>query len=188
MARQPRARLDRVSIIASALVVIDRGSLEALTLAAVANELGVGSPALYNHLDNVDELRYEVAIHATGELTSELRNAALGHAGDDAIAALAGAYRAFAHNNPARYASTLLPPKRSDDLLATANAELLDVFARIIAAGYGMSGHQAIHCARTARSAIHGFVSLEAVNGFTDPADRDDSFEHLIRTVTAGLV
>lgn len=182
-----RTRLDRVRIVRSALVVIDRDSLDALTVAAVANELGVGSPALYNHVDSLDELRYEVAIHTTVELTNALRDAALGHAGDEAIATLAHTYRAFAHRQPARYASLLLPPKRPDDQLALATAALIDVFARILAAGYGLTGRQAVHCARTARSAIHGFVSLEAVNGFTNEADRDDSFAHLISTVLAGL-
>lgn len=187
MTATSRPRLDRVRIVRSALVVIDRDSLAALTVAAVANELGVGSPALYNHLESLDELRYEVAIHTTVELTNALRDAALGHAGDDAIATLAHNYRDFAHRHPARYASTLLPPKRPDDLLAQATSALIEVFARVIAAGYGLSGRKAVHCARTTRSAIHGFVSLEAVNGFTDAADRDDSFGHLITTVIAGL-
>ena len=187
MPTRRRSRLDRVSIVHSALVVIERESLDSLTLAAVAAELGVGSPALYNHVDNLEELRYEVALHTTVELTAALRDAVLGHSKDKAIATLAATYRAFAHQHPARYASTLLPPKRPDDLLAQANADLIDVFARVIAAGYGHDGHQAVHCARTARSAIHGFVSLEAVNGFTDAADRNDSFDHLVATVTAGL-
>jgi AcrR family transcriptional regulator len=182
-----RVRLDRVSIVHSALVVIDRGTLGSLTLAAVANELGVGSPALYNHLENLEELRYEIAIHTTHALTSGLRDAALGRSGGLAISALAHAYRRFAHEHPSRYASTLLPPKRPDDQLAQASAVLIDVFARVIAAGYDVEAERAVHCARTTRSAIHGFVSLEAVNGFTDAADRDDSFEHLIATVTAGL-
>lgn len=171
----------------SALVLIDRESLDALTVAAVANELGVGSPALYNYLESFDELRYEIAIHTTMDLAANLRDAVLGHAGDNAVVALAHAYRAFALRHPARYASTLLPPKRPDDQLAQANALLIDVFARVIGAGYGLSGQAAVHCARTIRSAIHGFVSLEAVDGFTDPHDRDDSFDHLIATVTAGL-
>ena len=113
-----RPRLDRRRIVRSALVVIDRDSLDALTVAAVASELGVGSPALYNHLESLEELRYEVAIHTTVELTNTLRDAVLGHSGEIAITTLAHTYRAFAHRHPGRYASTLLPPKRLNDQLA----------------------------------------------------------------------
>lgn len=182
-----RPRLDRIAVVQSALVVIDRGSLEALTVAAVAQELNVGSPALYNHVDNLDDLRHEVAVHATRDLTNALRDAVLGHAGDDAIATMAHTYRDFAVRHPARYASTLLPPKRSDDDLARATGELIDIFARVIAAGYGLRGEAALHGARTTRSAIHGFVSLEAIDAFTTAGDTDASFEHLISTVIAGL-
>ncbi len=171
----------------SALVVIDRDSLGALTLAAVASELGVGSPALYNHLDNLEELRYELAIHTTVALTDDLRDQVLGLAGDEAIATLAHSYRSFANRHPSRYASTLLPPKRPDDQLALASANLIDLFAKVIVAGYQVSPERGLHCARTTRSAIHGFVSLEAINGFSNDADKDESFRHLIATVTAGI-
>lgn len=181
-----RVRLDRITIVQSALLVIDRESLEALTLSAVASQLGVGSPALYNHVANLDDLRHQVAVHATNDLADTLRDDVLGHAGDDAVATLAHAYRAFAAAHPARYASTLMPPQRSDDELALATTRLIDVFAKVIGAGYGLDGDAALHCARTARSAIHGFVSLEAIDAFT-AADRDDSFAHLIATVIAGI-
>ena len=183
----PRVRLSRITIVQSALGVIDRGSLDALTIAAVAGELGVGSPALYNHVANLEELRYEVAVHATVDLVNTLRDAVLGHAGDDAIRMLAHTYRRFAVEHPARYASTLLPPTRSDDQLTQATAAIIDLFARVIAAGYGLSDAEAVHAARTTRSAIHGFVSLEAIDAFSRPQDRDESFDRLIATVIDGV-
>lgn len=184
MARQ-RINLDDITT--TALALVDRRPPDQLTLAAVAAELGVRPSALYTYLDNLEALRFEVAVRATGHLTQTVRDAALGQAGDDAIASLAHAYRGFAVDHPGQYASTLLPPAEPDDELARANAGLLDVFARIIASGYGHAPEEAVHAARTTRSAIHGFVALETWNGVHDPVAHDASFDHLVRTVTAGL-
>lgn len=171
----------------TAVALADRLSLDELTLAAVAGELGVRPSALYTYLDNLEALRYAVAVRSTDHLTGAIRDAALGQAGDDAIAALAYAYRDFAVDHPGQYASTLLPPLRPGDALSRATDGLLDVFARIIAIGYGHTPEQSMHAARTARSAIHGFVALETWNGVHDPVAHDISFDHLVRTVTAGL-
>jgi AcrR family transcriptional regulator len=184
MARQ-RISLDGIT--ESALRVVDRDSFEALSLAAVAGGLGVRPSALYTYVDGLDALRYAVAVASTSQLTHTIRDAALGQAGDEAITALAHAYRGFAIDYPGRYASTLVPPVRRDDALARASNGLLDVFARVIATGYGRTGDDTVHAARAARSAIHGFVALEAGQGFDEPTDRDASFDHLVHVVIAGL-
>jgi AcrR family transcriptional regulator len=184
MARQ-RISLDEVTEVA--LLVVDRDTLDALSLASVAAGLGVRPSALYTYVDGLDALRYAVAVASTFQLTNTIRDAALGQAGDQAIAALAHAYRGFAIEYPGRYASTLLPPARRDDTLAKASNGLLDVFARVIATGYGSTGDNTVHAARATRSAIHGFVALEAGQGFDDPTDRDASFDHLVAVIIAGL-
>lgn len=183
MPRQ-RVNLDRVTW--AALMLIDRDSLEALSLTAVAAELEIRPSALYTYFDGLDELRYAVAVRATVNLTADLRNAAVGQAGNDAITALAHTYREFASEHPGQYAATLSPPRNASDELARASNDLTDVFARVIV-NYGHEGDAAIHAARAARSAIHGFVALEAGRCLTDTADRDASFAHLIVSVISGL-
>lgn len=170
----------------TALTLVDRRSFDALSLSALASELGLRPSALYTYFDGLDGLRHAVAVQATVNLTDELRDAAVGLSGDDAVRALATTYRRFAVEHPGQYASTLLPPSRPDDDLARAMERLTDVFARVVA-GYGLEGDRAIHAARTGRSAIHGFVALEICHGFPHPADNDDSFDHLVETLLAGL-
>ncbi len=179
-----RVNLDEVTL--TAVLLIDRESLEALTLSAVAGELGVRPSALYTYFDSLDALRHAVAVRATINLTDDLRNAAVGQAGDDAMMALAHTYRGFAVDHPGQYAATLRPPIQPGDALAQATNSLTDVFARVIA-NYGHQGEDAVHAARAARSAIHGFVALEVGQGFHNPADRDTSFNHLVITVINGL-
>ena len=51
-----------------------------------------------------------------------------------------------------------------------------------------MAAHDAVDMIRSLRSALHGFVSLEAAGGFGLPQDIDKSFEALITVVTAGIL
>lgn len=182
-----KQRIHHQDVVDTAIAVADRESLDGLTLAAVAGELGVRSSALYTYVEGLDALRYAVAVKATTNLTVTVRDAALGHSADRALKAVAHSYRGFANDHPGQYASTLLPPVQPNDELAQATTDLLWVFARIITAGWGHHGDEAVHAARTARSAIHGFVALEAGQGFNNPADRDTSFDHLVDTVINGL-
>ncbi|MEM9565991.1 MAG: TetR-like C-terminal domain-containing protein [Actinomycetota bacterium] len=182
----PKQRVNLEEVTMTAMAIVDRQSLDALTLSAVAAELGLRPSALYTYFDNVDALRYAVAVRATTNLTDDLRNAAVGQAGNDAIVALAYCYRNFALRHPGQYAATLSPPQRPGDDLTHASWGVTDVFARVIA-NFGHEGDKAIHAARAARSAIHGFVALEAGRSLSTRTDRDASFDHLIGTVISGL-
>jgi hypothetical protein len=53
--------------------------------------------------------------------------------------------------------------------------------------GYGITGDAAIHAARAVRSALHGFVSLEAAGGFALRQDQDESFTYLLSLIDRGL-
>lgn len=182
----PKQRVNLNDVTLTALALVDRETLDALSLSAVAAELGIRPSALYTYFDSLDDLRYAVAVHATTNLTDDLRNAAVGQAGNDAIAALAYTYRGFAKDHPGQYAATLSPPMSPSDELANASNALTDVFARVIA-NYGHEGDNAVHAARAARSAIHGFVALEAGRCLDSHTDSDASFDHLITSVINGL-
>ena len=57
----------------TALAIIDRESLHALSLTAVAAELGIRPSALYTYFDSVEALRYAVAVQAMINLTGNER-------------------------------------------------------------------------------------------------------------------
>lgn len=67
--RRPRSdglTLDR--IVVTALALIDREGLDALTMRRLASELGTGAASLYRHVANREELLVEVMDHVLGEL------------------------------------------------------------------------------------------------------------------------
>lgn len=179
-----RQRIAPGSVAVAAISIVDRDGFEALNLSSVAGSLGVGPSALYSHVNGLDGLRYMVAVLATNNLTESVRDAAIGIAGPGALESVGSAYRAFALRHPGQYASTLLPPVSGDDDLAVATQALLDVFSRVYR-GYGLAGAEADLAARTARSAIHGFVSLEMATGRMPV--HDAQYQHLIGTLHRGL-
>jgi AcrR family transcriptional regulator len=165
---------------------VDSTGRNDITIGELAEDLGVQPSALYNHIDGLDGLKHELAVYSTDAVANHLLDAVVATSGADAVRALAHAYRQFADQHPGQYASQLLPPAAPDDSLATAQQRIVDVFVRVLSST-GVDGDEAVHAARTVRSAIHGFVALESIDAFTSPVDRATSFDHLVEFLVAGL-
>jgi AcrR family transcriptional regulator len=182
----PRAGLTRDRVIAEAAAVADEVGFDRLSLAAVAERAGVRLPSLYKHVASLDDLRAGVAALGTRELGEALSAAAIGRAGEDALRALAAAYRDYGREHPGRYAASVRAPSADDAAhLAAAEAVLLVVLA--VLAGYGLEGDDAIDATRAVRAALHGFLALEAGGGFGIPRDVDRSFDRLIDVLHLAL-
>jgi AcrR family transcriptional regulator len=166
------------------MAIADADGLDAVTLAAVAAALGVRSPSLYNHVAGRDALLWAIALRGLHELAAALRDASVGRAGTEALAAAARAYRDYAGAHPGRYAATLRAP--GDDEHAAAAREVLDVVLAVIR-GWELEGDAAVHAIRTVRSALHGFVALEAAGGFGLAVDLEASYDRLVATLAEGL-
>ncbi|MEA2842404.1 MAG: hypothetical protein QOJ69_75 [Actinomycetota bacterium] len=178
----PRAGVNTDVVVAEAARVADEVGFDRLTLAAVAERLGVRLPSLYNHIAGVDELRRRLAVFAVIGLGDAITKAAVGRAGTDALLAVADAYRLWAHTHPGLYQASLRAPEPSDaDHMAASDAALAVVKA--VLAGYGLKDDDVIDATRALRSALHGFVSLEAAGGFGLPRDVDRSFSRLVTAV-----
>ena len=182
----PRAGLSTAAVVAAAADIADAEGLDRLTLARVAAAAGVRTPSLYNHVESLDDVRRRVALLALRDLADALRDAAVGRGGDDALTAMADAYRAYARRHPGRYAATQRAPAEGDEEMRAAAKGAVDVVLAILR-GYGLEGDDAIHAARAVRSALHGFVALEAGGGFGIPVDLDESYARMVRALARGL-
>ncbi|MFD6100143.1 TetR/AcrR family transcriptional regulator [Nocardiopsis flavescens] len=174
----PRAGLTPALVVDEAARLADEEGWEALSLAAVAKRCGVAAPSLYKHVDGLAGLRREIAVLGANEIGEHLQRAAVGLSGADALRAGAHAYRAYALAHPGRYAALQrLAP------LASADVQLDTDPVRVMAAvlrGFGIAQDRSVHAIRALRSALHGFVDLEAQGGFGLPEDVDESFALLV--------
>src|SRR3954463_6119403 len=85
------ARLSRDSIVNAALTFLDREGWDALTINALANQLGTKGPSLYNHVQSLDDLRRTVRMRVVGDIIEMLKTVGQGRTRDDAVTAMASA-------------------------------------------------------------------------------------------------
>lgn len=180
-----RVGLDHAAVVRAAAALADEVGLEGLTLATLAEHLGVRAPTLYHYVDGLAGLRRELTLLALHELAARLGRAVMGKAGDDAILALAQEYRAFVKERPGLYAATVRAHP-GDAEIEIAGGEVVDIVVRALAA-YQLQGDDAIHMVRVLRSVLHGFATLESAGGFGMPLAVDETFRRLMETLLLGL-
>ncbi len=178
--------LDHRLILTTAAALIDNEGTDALTMSRIATELNVTQPALYRHVDGIQDLWRALGLMTRAELAERLANASVGFAGADALRAVSTEWRAFSVEHPGCYRSTERFPVKGDDELELAVERVVDVLAMCLR-GFGLEGDDAIHGARTLRSALHGFVTFELGDGHPAPLDPDDSFDHLVELLCLGF-
>ncbi|NHA68251.1 TetR/AcrR family transcriptional regulator [Phycicoccus flavus] len=165
----------------------DRSGPAAMTMAAVARELGVRAPSLYAHVAGEQDLRERVALTALAEIAEELGAALAGRAGRDAVQALAETLRAYAIAHPGRYAAsrTRLDTRTAADSAGPRQSDLL----RAVLRGYDITDPaEAVHAIRVMSGLVHGVVDLEAAGSFdhSDPPP-EESWVRVVDTLDAIL-
>jgi AcrR family transcriptional regulator len=182
----PRAGLTTGIVVDEAEKVVDALGLEGLTLAVLAERLGVRQPSLYKHIDGVAGLRRAIAVRAAREITEALGRATVGRSRGDAIVAMADAHRQWALAHPARYPLSQLAPTPGDEEHEKVAGEYLRMLGAVLS-GFGLTGADAVDAVRGIRSVVHGFVSLETAGAYAMPYDVDRSFRRLIAALVNAL-
>jgi AcrR family transcriptional regulator len=179
------ARTSLEEIVDAGLAVIEEEGLPALTMAAVAERVGVRPPSLYKHVRNRAELVRLVATRAVAELAGDLD--AVTQQGDAhaQLRAMADALRDFAHRRPALYGLlfTPLPEDSRPDaaVLARASAPVLRVTEQLA------GSEQALAAARTVTAWAHGFIDMELSGAFRLGGDVNAAYDYGITTIARAL-
>ena len=174
------------SVVDAAVDLLPTVGLDGLTLTAVARRLGVTQPALYRHLDGIDDLWRRLGLRGRADLAATLTAAAIGRSGTDAVWATAHAWRGFSRANPDLYAATHRYPCVDDPELEAAVERVVEVLALLLR-GFGLDEGSTIDAARAFRSALHGFVHLELVDGHPNRHDTGTSFDAMIEMLCIGI-
>jgi len=187
--KKKRIRLDKNAVVQAAAKLVNAEGMEALTLSRLAEELGIQTPSLYNHIEGLTGLQKELAVLNAKNITECMSESAIGKSGRDLFVEVAQAFREYIKSNAGLYMSTL----RAAGAQSTPDPNLLREEERGLKVGValmsslGLQGEDAIHGLRAFRSVTHGFATLEAAGGFGLPQDCDESFRRLIEALVAGL-
>jgi AcrR family transcriptional regulator len=189
MAARPAARptrLSRDSIVNAALTFLDREGWDALTINALATQLGTKGPSLYNHVNSLEDLRRTVRMRVVGDIIEMLNTVGQGRTRDDAVTAMASAYRSYAHHHPGRYSAFTRMPLGGDDPEFTEATRAAAAPVISVLGSYGLDGEAAFYAALEFWSAMHGFVLLE-MTGAMNGVDTDVVFTDMVIRLAAGM-
>src|SRR4029077_13093907 len=179
-------KLSRDSIVNAALTFLDREGWDALTINALAMQLGTKGPSLYNHLNSLEDLRRTVRMRVVGDIIEMLTTVADGRTRDDAVTAMASAYRSYAHHHPGRYSAFTRMPLGGDDPEFTEATRAAAAPVISVLGSYGLDGDSAFFAALEFWSAMHGFVLLEMTGAMTG-IDTDAVFTDMVMRLASGM-
>ena len=181
-----RAGLTTERVAEEAEALADEVGLAGVTLAEIAARTGVRVPSLYKHVSGLEGVRRLIEARAKSELAEAMARSAVGVAGADAVTAVARSYREWAKAHPGRYEATLRAPDADDAASVEASERAVHVVTDMLTS-YELTGADAVDAVRAFRSALHGFVALEAAGGFGLPQDVDRSFDRLVAALVQSL-
>jgi AcrR family transcriptional regulator len=179
-------KLSRDSIVNAALTFLDREGWDALTINALAMQLGTKGPSLYNHVHSLDDLRRTVRMRVIDDILGMLNTVGDGRTRDDAVSSMASAYRSYAHHHPGRYSAFTRMPLGGDDPEYTEATRAAAGPVIEVLQSYGLDGDNAFYAALEFWSALHGFVLLE-MTGVMDDVDTDAVFTDMVLRLAAGM-
>ncbi len=180
------AKLSRDVIVNAALTFLDREGWDGLTINALANQLGTKGPSLYNHVHSLEDLRRTVRMRVVDDILQMLSTVGQGRTRDDAVMAMASAYRSYAHHHPGRYSAFTRMPLGGDDPEYTAASHAAAAPVIEVLASYGLAGNAAFYASLEFWAALHGFVLLE-MTGVMDEVDTDAVFSDMVLRLAAGM-
>ena len=181
-----KIRLNRAIVIDMAAAIADEEGIDAVTLSRIAVDAGVKQPALYRHVSGIEELWMLLSLRARDLLVASLSAAIDQRSREDVVLSIAHAWRTFVQQHPGLYSAT-------DRVPSVGNQEVEQSLARVISVltsaldDYKISASQKAHCARSLRSALHGFCVLEKDHGHPEPFDINNSLIQLVELFCRGI-
>ncbi|MFG6504518.1 TetR/AcrR family transcriptional regulator [Microbacterium sp. P05] len=169
----PRTRLDTGRVLAAAAALADTEGFDALTVSAVARELGVQPASLYEHVRGRDALLDGVQRLALGELGSRVADAVAGRSGRTALQGLADAHRNYAAERPGAWAA--MQRTASPETALSPEAARVATLLLAVIRGYPVPSDAVVHAARLVGATVNGFLALTRSDAFSHRADDQEA-------------
>jgi AcrR family transcriptional regulator len=180
-----RARTSLADIVTAGRELLETGGLDAVTMLAVADRVGVQAPSLYKWLPNRAALIASIGAQVLDDLGRQLTPSTPDADPAAGVRSVASAFRAFAHANPRAYGLLFmnLPPDARPPLERNilATAPLLALTEQLV------GRDRAREAARLLAAFAHGFVSMELAGAFQLGGDVDDAYQYSVDVLVGAL-
>ena len=185
--RVPKQGLSKESVVQAAIRLIEEKGIDQFSMAKLAQRLNLKTASLYNHIDSLNQLLECVGEDAVRRIVVQETLAIAGKKCDDALFALAEAYRTFVREHYELYRVIMAFPKLDDPTLEQEAGKIISPIFEVLS-GYGLTEEQRYHWQRVLRAVMGGFAFHEQSGGFSQlPVDQDESFRIAIQCVADGL-
>jgi AcrR family transcriptional regulator len=176
-------KTSREAIVAAGRELVERHGVAGLTMAAVAERVGVQPPSLYKRVRDRDELLSLVVAASIDDMTERM---AAQRQPDprDRLIALAGAIRAFAHERPVGFALAFGAhgaPQPESDAVRRSVTPLLDAVAQLTGPEHALDG------ARMMTAWATGYLTLERTDRLRLGGDIDAAWTWGLNRMVAAL-
>lgn len=184
----PRIGLSKEKIVEAAVALIEQSGTSEFSMRALADYLQIKTASLYNHVESMHSLMVAVCAYALQMQRKSEMNAIEGKTGNEAIMALANAYRIFAKEHPHLYRLIIHTAASCGEQLSEISRCIVEPFMKVLE-HTSLTDNEKYHWQRVLRGILHGFASQEDAGFFSHlPADVNESFQTAIQCYMDGLV
>lgn len=181
-----RNGLDTNMIISRAAQLVNEVGLENITLKMLADDLGIKSPSLYNHIGGLEDLKMQLMIYGWKEMEQRIIQSVIGISGYDAIRAGCYAFYEYATENPGIFNAMLWYNKFLNMDTMEATSGLFSVLFKVTSS-LNISEENCNHIIRTLRGFLEGFSLLVNNKAFGNPISITESFELSMNVLIEGI-
>ncbi|TGK49319.1 TetR/AcrR family transcriptional regulator [Leptospira kanakyensis] len=182
--KKGQTQITRELVLDAAWDLIMEVGFSEFRLAGLAENLGIRTPSLYNHIQDLEDVRREMKRRSLAILGDKI-SLKLKHTnqGSERIIEFLNTYRSFAKSHRHVYPLTI-ESTEFDPELKPFGDRILTICMEVFR--FQTLDEVAVHRIRILRSLLHGFIVLEETGGFGRKESVEESFKKISESLESG--
>ncbi|TYC49047.1 TetR/AcrR family transcriptional regulator [Weissella muntiaci] len=179
--------LSKNKIILATIELAKEIGIDNVSFPRLAEHFNIKPPSLYNHFNNMAQVRIHTAIYLENILFDRLMNNLIDLQPADALRKYAEVYELFANEYASVYELLNIVPRVNNTELSAVNFDIFNFITQIIS-NYNLDKNDTVHSSRMFRSILHGYVTMRQLGYFTTESQlSNDSFHWMVEKFIASL-
>ena len=183
--RKMNMRVTKAEVIKTASDMADRNGLHNVSLKAIAENLGIRTPSLYNHIGSLDELLREIAHSGMRTMNEKMIRAAIGKTGDSALKLVAVEYLNYMIEHPGVYEIIQWASWNGTEETAIIFNDYLSLLKTLICS-CGFNPDKTTEILSMVTGMLHGYTTLQLRYAFSNPDKVRKELSEAIDTLLLG--